>query len=332
VSTLVVYADTSDGIVQAQSSKAQATPPGAGTHWVDARAGAGVLLLSQTMSYIIIGHNQSVDWYDDDYEDYTSGANIFQGFYSFDTSSIGDGDSVSAAVFSIWPTGAGSVTRLFEARLSDWGTSLGTSDFITGANFGNYTLAAHYDAADGWSFPYVNFVDDALPANINKTGATRLVVCTSYFRTQTTNPSTTSDSSYYALSSDYAGTTSDPKLTVTYEAAVGEVYDGAGPTLDAWIVATKTGTFTANAVLKRSQAGSFTANATIKKSIAGSSTANAVIKWTQVGSTTAAATIKRIQAGSLTVNAVIKGSRASSLAADAIRLRTFWFGRAEDGF
>jgi hypothetical protein len=80
-----------------------------------------------------------------------------------------------------------------------------------------------------------------------------------------------------------------------------------------------TGTFTANAVLKKSQSSSFTANAVIKRNSGTLTfTANAVIKRTQTGTPTANAVIKRTITPTTTANAVLfKNSGTKTFTADA---------------
>jgi hypothetical protein len=90
---------------------------------------------------------------------------------------------------------------------------------------------------------------------------------------------------------------------------------------------------TADGLVKRNQTGSFTANAVLKQTPTGTPTANAVIfKAGIAGSLTANSTLLRPADSSFTANADIKSTQSGSATADSIRLRTFWFGRVEDGF
>lgn len=86
-------------------------------------------------------------------------------------------------------------------------------------------------------------------------------------------------------------------------------YTGQQPILaDAVFVASSAGT----------HSGSFTANAVIKKTISATFTADAVIKRNQTGSGTADAIVKRNQTGLGTADAVIKANIAATKTADAV--------------
>ena len=100
-----------------------------------------------------------------------------------------------------------------------------------------------------------------------------------------------------------------------------------GPPLyaDAFVVATRTGSFTVAALLRKEFSGTFTAAALLRTSFSASFTANAVLKRSQTGSGAANAILKRTQTGSGTANAVIKGPQLKTTTADAIRLRTMVF-------
>ena len=94
-------------------------------------------------------------------------------------------------------------------------------------------------------------------------------------------------------------------------------------TIDAVIAegaSTVQGTFTADAVVKKTISSSFTADAVIRKTgIAGSFTEDAVIRRTGTsGSFTANAVLKKTQSGSFTADAIIRVAVAGSFTADAI--------------
>ena len=329
MSTLVVYADTSDGRLWFAPAEEATNSDDAPALWAY-RMGQNPPNADTTSSYLYV-HDilvTGIEW-DEDYYEWVQRTPSVQGhecFVSFDTHDVGTG-TVSSAVLSITSGGPYSNTT-FQARLHDWGATLTTADWVSAPSA--KTLIAHYDMSGGWVVDTAyNFVDDAFAANVNKTGSTRLLLCT---LGQATGEPPLGTYGGAMHSADYTGTTRDPKLTVTYAAGSTEVYDGPGPTLDAWIIATRTGSFTAAAILKRTQVGSFTADAAIKSTVAGSFTTNAVLLRGQTGSFAANAITLKAASSSFTAAATIKATVADSTKADAIRLRTFWFGRVEDGF
>jgi hypothetical protein len=93
--------------------------------------------------------------------------------------------------------------------------------------------------------------------------------------------------------------------------------DGPGPTLDAIIRRTQSGSLTANAVVRRAQAGSLTADSIVKRGQTGGSTGDAVVRRTETGSNTAYAVVHRASQASLTTDAIIARGQTGSLAADA---------------
>ena len=312
MSTLVVYSDTTDwGVDSIDDSE--------GGNYPAARDGYG-LATSGYANSLAFYVGQSIPY------EYL----VQETFISFDTSSIGS-DSVSAAVLNMTSSADYSTTDFtIQARLYDWGTGVTTADWRSYSQLAALTLLATKDTASGFTAGTAyDFADSAMAANVNKTGSTRMVLCSNRHVAGTAP----TDSQRVAIrSADETGTTSDPKLTVTYAAGSTEVYDGPGPTLDAWIIATRTGSFTAAAILKRTQVGSFTADAAIKSTVAGSFTTNAVLLRGQTGSFAANAITLKAASSSFTAAATIKATVADSTKADAIRLRTFWFGRVEDGF
>jgi len=103
-----------------------------------------------------------------------------------------------------------------QARLDDWGTSVTTADWLS--VWTGKTLLCH-KATAGISAPAAyDFVDDALAANVSKTGTTRMILVSS----RTVSATEPAGAEYVNLrSADYSGTTSDPRLTVTYTAGGG---------------------------------------------------------------------------------------------------------------
>ena len=234
MSTLVVYSDTTDGYIASSN-----TSTGATNDYAIVRAGTW-LVADTTQTNLWVGQDWTYDVENDE-----NSLSVDEAFLGFDTSSIPDTDTVSAAVFNLTSSGDFSTTDFtIEARLYDWGTGLTTADWVAGASLSGLTLLAHRDTASGWTGNTAyDLTDDAFAANVNKTGTTRLLLCSS--RT-TAGTSPTIDVREYvnAYSADSTGTTADPKLTVTYAAGGGtlflmlednsgsyELEDGSGGTL-----------------------------------------------------------------------------------------------------
>lgn len=174
----------------------------------------------------------------------------YEGFISFDTSSIGDTDTVSAATLRVWVTSDSSTTNFtLEARLYDWGTSVTTADFVAGSNLGSYTLLASKNTSallgSGQFFTLDNV---ALAANINKTGATRIILVSDRHRIGTA-PSG-NEWLNIAPADVHAA-----ELDVTYTAAGGTSHALAGSTAGA---STATGSLTVAHTLAGSTAGAST--------------------------------------------------------------------------
>lgn len=202
MTTLTVYADASDGYLYSN-----------GATYALTRSGAGVQV-NTTLTTVPPGQS---------YDSYGAGWEVYEAFESFDTSSIGAGATVTSTVLTVTSDQTYSDTAFsFEARLKDWGATLDAADWVAGASLSGLTLLAHYALGGGFVFGTAyNFIDDAFPANVNKTGSTRIIVCSS--RT-TSGTAPVGDPSYeYAFyrSADYTGTTSDPKLVVVYTASSG---------------------------------------------------------------------------------------------------------------
>jgi len=210
MSTLVVYADTTDGFISSGDVEWNDGEGWISGYYPSARDGTGNDFLSDTTDNIVyVGQRRSptphagYDFF------------VYESFLAFDTSSVGSGSTVSAAVLNLTCNTSSSASSFTcETRMYDWGANLTTADYISGASL-TQTLVASVDTGSLADGAHVDFTDVALPANINKTGSTRLVINSSKTRL---NTAPTAAESPTFFSSDYAGTTSDPKLTVTYTA------------------------------------------------------------------------------------------------------------------
>jgi len=242
VSTLVVYSDTSDNTAASDSGRAS---PAANGNYAEARSGTnGKYTTAADAQWNIIGQLYERAWGDDGDPDYNPAQYDFfevnESFLGFDTSSIPDGDTVSAAVLRVTSSGDSSSTDFdIQARLRDWGTSVTTADYVAGANLSGLTLLGSYATSSGFTANTgYDFSDTAMAANVNKTGSTRMLLCSS--RTVGNN-APTGDEWVHIYAADYTGTTRDPVLTVTY---------AAGATGPAWTTPADTVSMTTTPELK----------------------------------------------------------------------------------
>ena len=149
---------------------------------------------------------------------------IFRGFLSFDTSAIPDDATIDSATLGVCADADNSTTDFnVQVYRYAWVETLDGNREANydGAYGGSATLEGTLrNTADGWSSGtfYTLAVDTA---GINKTGDTKYALVSS--RDVGNNTPTGSESVNWR-SGDYAGTTSDPYLEVTYTEAGG----GAG--------------------------------------------------------------------------------------------------------
>jgi hypothetical protein len=145
----------------------------------------------------------------------------WEGFLSFDTSGITDTDLVSSIVLDLWLVTDSSVTDFtLEARERDWGASLTTADWVSGASLGALTLMASIATSGiGATGAYKTLTSQAafLTATNLKTGTVYLIVDSSR---HVGNNTPTGDEFVILSSADNSGTTQDPKLTITHAAPV----------------------------------------------------------------------------------------------------------------
>lgn len=196
MTTTVVYSDAADGQIES-SNAVYATARTGGT--LSAAAAAGNF-----------GHGQSEFF----------GYRCYEGFLSFDTSGIADTDTVSAVELALYGQAAGTRNFISRARTSDWGASLTTADWVSGASLSGLTLQATYDTSVAWSTSDYNaYTSEAgFPAAVNKTGTTYLLLSSSRHEGANT-PGAGVFETVNCYSADDSGTTRDPKLTVTHAGA-----------------------------------------------------------------------------------------------------------------
>lgn len=156
--------------------------------WTTARSGGPLVTVTDTTA---------VDVLNEYFFDTKLGSDFavaVESFYQFDTSIIPDLDVVTAAVISIASRAFGrehTVAWDIEAWSYDFGGTVTTADWVPGGSFGAMTKLASLPES---SWVEVDFAYNALtstgsfPGAVNKAGYTRLLLCGSVLRTQTTNP------------------------------------------------------------------------------------------------------------------------------------------------
>lgn len=204
MATLTVYADSADGQIYSTDAT-----------YSTARTGAG-LAASGVGTVLTVG--QQTGYY------------LYESFVSFDTSSIVDTATVTAADLSLVVAGSGLNTNFTcEARLKNWGAGVTTADWVAGGSLSALTRVATKTSASGattgtrYSFTEdgTNFVN-----NVSLTGTTYLILVSD--RLVAGNAPTNNEYISWK-SSETAGTTDDPKLVVTYTAVVAVSVAGNQP-------------------------------------------------------------------------------------------------------
>jgi len=141
----------------------------------------------------------------------------YSGYLDFDTSSIPDTDEISAVTLSLYAINAEGSPGALEVYAYDWGEELTFADWIAGADVAAMTLLASYSGT--WSGGAYRALtsETAFKAAINKTGVTRLFLCTTNFRTGSA-PTAKDGYTFYATEK---GTTYRPKLVIEHAPPAG---------------------------------------------------------------------------------------------------------------
>lgn len=186
MSVTTVYSDASDGQIDSNNAT-----------YLTARSGG---------TLTVTGTNLRVG------QDFTGGLyHCYESFLSFDTTGLTS--PVSATLSLVDAVGA-TASWTIEARAQDFGLTLDTTDWVPGANLSALTLLATFDAASFTGGVYHDFTDVAMAANINAAGFTRMIIDSSRMVAGTV---AISGENFIAQPSETAGTTSDPKLTLTFQ-------------------------------------------------------------------------------------------------------------------
>lgn len=188
------YANTEDGRIESFTNGS----------YDSARAGTGLAASSTETSYWV-GQTYSGGFY-----------SIKEAFLSFNTSAIGDSDTINAASLSVYGATDSSTTDFtIQARTKDWGASLTTADWVAGADLGALTLLATFSTSGFTTSGYNTFTENGsnLRSAISLTGITYILLNSSRHEAGNTPTGSEQVKIYFA---DEAGTTQDPKLVVTY--------------------------------------------------------------------------------------------------------------------
>ena len=156
MASYLVYSELSDGYIKSTNST-----------YSTARAGSNLSVTDDDASTAFaIGQELDGSTYD-----------VRQAFFQFDTSFLQSDETVLTAALRLYhPSNTGSAHTL-EVREHDWGASLGTGDFVAGANLGSKTLLAEYERSSSESAGNITYFSTGdFPDAINKSGNTRIMV------------------------------------------------------------------------------------------------------------------------------------------------------------
>lgn len=201
--------DTNDGHIYSKDAT-----------YANARAGTGATLTAATNA---TGQYQGQALSFGNYE-------VYELFFSFDTSSIGT-DNVDDATLSVYMPAGGDYSQtnfVVQARLlSGWSSSgLTTADYVPGADQSGDTLLATKNTTGGLTAGYIALTSEsAFVSNVNKTGNTEL-----YLGSDRTAAGTTPTQLEYVYwyMADRTGTAEDPKLVVNHSVSAVSAIDPFG--------------------------------------------------------------------------------------------------------
>lgn len=202
MATVTIYSTSSDGYIISEDNAA----PGL---YADAREGTGTTTFTAySSSGIYVGQGYATGSY---------GAVIYtcyEGFISFDTSSIVSTHLITATTLSLYAiTDYSSTDFITEARIHDWGGSLTTADYVAGSSLSGKTKVATRDSNGLTGSAYNSFTSEAgFTSNLNTSGTTYILLCS---KEQTDNSAPTTNEfinwADYEYNSSY-----QPKLVLTY--------------------------------------------------------------------------------------------------------------------
>lgn len=146
----------------------------------------------------------------------TPNYSCYEAFIEFDTTGIiAAGDTITAATLRLYMRFDDSTTDcVIEAYIQDYGASVTTADYVSGASLSGLTKVATLASSGvGATGAYKSFTDVALPANVVKNGVTRIVLASDRLASGTT-PTGNEYLTFYAYDA-----TNMPKLDLIYTPA-----------------------------------------------------------------------------------------------------------------
>lgn len=198
MATLTVESSTADGRLLRTS-----------TNYATARGGSSAGSVSVGSGAAQIGQQLNAGSY-----------TCYETFLDFDTSAIPDAATITAVTLRLYGSADSSTTDFtIEAREYDWGATLETGDWIGGANLGDYTLLGSLSTVGFSTSGYNTFAEEStnFQTAINKTGVTRIVLCSSRHRVG----NTPSGTEFVTIVTADGSSGQRPELEVTYTVTSG---------------------------------------------------------------------------------------------------------------
>lgn len=175
--------------------------------YATARAGTGSMDVEAATQYqLYVGQGVPAGTY-----------SCYESYLAFDTSAIPDSNVVSDVKLYLYGDGSGPLQThcTLEVRARDFGASVDSTDWVAGADLGDYTLLASHDTSGGWATDAYNVLtgNADFRAAINKAGYTRIMLNVDKHRA---GDVPTNWSLPTVCSPKYSGTSEDPYIVVTH--------------------------------------------------------------------------------------------------------------------
>ncbi|MFO1081876.1 MAG: hypothetical protein U1E23_14755 [Reyranellaceae bacterium] len=157
MTTYTIYASTTNGgYIESDNANA-----------ATCKAGSGFSVNDPTYGYMCFMYDGSL-------------YSAFEAFWEFNTSVITDSPITRATLNCQFRITTPKIDT-YQVRLFDFGASLTSADWRTPTQFAACTLLAHKAASAITDFAQVDFDDDAMAANLNTSGVTRMVAGSALF-------------------------------------------------------------------------------------------------------------------------------------------------------
>ena len=226
--TFPVYTDASstfypDAHVETNTVDGNAARQYSSESWSNLRDGAGNLafdhLASSYGAYIYSASDDCSTWY-----------SLYRSIYLFDTSSIGDSDTISSATFDIYVESAANLHGQSINMVSaspDSNTALASADYAVGDYGSTKYMDADVSVGSLTTSAYNTLtLNSSGLSNIDKTGVSKFSIRLADDIEDTVPGTCAIGASQFTVRfADYAGTSSDPILTITYATSASEFTD-----------------------------------------------------------------------------------------------------------